>query len=435
MVVQISNIDNREAELTKSEKSEMVGKVIELLLSKERKGWKKGEKKKETFQTLASRFGLSERTIANTYYRSVKIVVEEENKKKENKKESRNSKLHIVKNENIAINKVVDSSQTKDLEEEKAGDSDKKEVANKEVVKSELIDSNTDKKVSSFSYQTNNYTKKIELDSLGRPLKPPYKPNDIIDVKVDHIRDFGVFCYTLDEYEYKGLLHISEIKEIFVSDANDYFEIGDIIKVKVLMSQPNRLTFSTRDLRVQMKNKKKEETIMADTSLPKNPPINVIGEKFGKELQSKITTYQVNKPKTAFKNEVEDILKEDHANIDKAEIEALFAEQLKEEEERMKEKTKQKEESEIVENVEAKEIAVLPTRINEQDFADVQSFLNNKIGALSPKAQLKLMQILDKQGMFKSTLAISKVSENFIVDYGLIFMEMVANELEKDECL
>jgi predicted RNA-binding protein with RPS1 domain len=419
--------ENKTGEMSKTEKSELVKKATQLLLSKERKGWKDGEKKKETFQSLASKFGLSERTITNTYYKMVLPVISEEN---DDTKESdkTTTKLHLVRNEKI---------ETDNNKQEKQESKNENKETQTELVlenKVEMVDKKKEqptKRVASFTPQ--NYVKKIELDSLGRPMKPPYKANDIIEVKVDHIREFGVFCYTLDEYEYKGLLHISEIKDIFVSDANDYFQAGDIIKVKVLMAQPNRLTFSTRDLKVPLKTKAKEENNVADTTLPKNPPINSIGEQFGKQLQSKITTYQVNKPITAFKEEVEEILKEDEANIDKAEIEALFAEQLKEEEERIKEEAKAKAQTEMVTTEVGGEI--IPTRVNERDIADVQTFLNNKIGALSPNAQHKLVQILEKQGMFKSTMAISKVSENFVVDYGLIFMEMVARELEKDECL
>lgn len=420
MSVNLQASDNKTGELTKSEKSELVQKATQLLLSKERKGWGEKEKKKDHFQTLANRFGISHRTITNAYYKSVMPIIEEEREKKE----KRNGKLHIVKNENVIKSEKTSSLTMKKNEEEE-------EKLNNDV-KNDKTDDKKTVKVEQ-SNKVNTYEKKVQLDSLGRPLKPPYKPYDIIEVKVDHIRDFGVFCYTMDEYEFKGLLHISEIKDIFVSDANDYFEVGDIIRVKVLLSQPNRLTFSTRDLKVQPK-KKKEETSVTDT-LPKNPPINVIGEQFGKQLQSKVTSYQMNKPKEAFKEEVDDILKEDEANINKAEIEALFAEQIKEEEERQKAELKKQEEAKKEEMAKTEDGELLPSRINDRDFADVQSYLNSKIGALSPNAQSRLLQILEKQGMFKSSMAISKVADNFVVDYGLIFMEMVARELEKDECL
>jgi predicted RNA-binding protein with RPS1 domain len=419
--------ENKTGEMSKTEKSELVKKATQLLLSKERKGWKDGEKKKETFQSLASKFGLSERTITNTYYKMVLPVISEESDETEDKTDKRTATLHLVKNEK----NETDNTQLEKQDKKNENQDTQTELVLENKVETAEKKEETIKRVA--SYTPTSYPRKIELDSLGRPLKPPYKPNDIIEVKVDHIRDFGVFCYTLDEYEYKGLLHISEIKDIFVSDANDYFEAGDIIKVKVVLAQANRLQFSTRDLKVPLKTKAKEENNVADSTLPKNPPINSIGEQFGKQLQSKITTYQTNKPKTAFKEEVEEILKEDEAKIDKAEIEALFAEQLKEEEEQIKAEEKAKTQTGLATSQVSGEI--IPTRVNERDIADVQTFLNNKIGALSPNAQHKLVQILEKQGMFKSTMAISKVSEDFVVDYGLIFMEMVARELEKDECL
>lgn len=401
-------------EISKNEKSELLKKVVELLLAKERKGWNEDEMKKEVFEQMAVRFGLTFSSIRNTYYHKVVPMFNEENEKKN----PRSASLTLVKKEETGQNETSIEEKQKD----KTG------LKN---IKVEVI---TDTKktlppVSKTSMPP--VPKPRELDSMGRPLRPPYKINDIIEVKVDHIKEYGVFCVTMDEYEYKGLLHISEIKDIFISDANDYFEIGEIIKAKVILCQPERLNFSTRDMKIQIK-KKKEDTIVADT-VPKNPPINSIGEQFGKQLQSKLTTYAGNKPNPSLiKDEIEEMLKEEGAqNLDREEIEALFAEQIKQEEEQ-----ERQEQAKAQTQLSTQTVAeIIPTNVSERDIADAQTYLNNKIGALSPNAQYKLIQILEKRGMFKSTMAIGKVSDNFVVDYGLIFLEMVDRELEKDECL
>jgi predicted RNA-binding protein with RPS1 domain len=417
-----STVKEKTNDLSIKKKSEMVDKVVELLISKERKGWEKRGEKKEEFKKLANKFGISERTIHNNYYRRVLPVVQEEEKKDD--KESRKAKFQVIMNDAPVENKIEEDKKDDKKEDKKV------EIKNDKQDKAEKIEATKTTTKPVAKPVTNTVIKKQEMkyDSQGRPVKPPYKVNDIIEVKVDHIKEYGVFCKTLDEYEYNGLLHISEIKDIFVSDPNDHFKVGDIINVKVIMAQPNRLNFSTRNLRVPIKIKEQEDVDVADVTLPKNPPINSIGEQFGEQLKSKINTYSVNKPQNAFKNEVEDILKEDDANIDNAEIEKLFESQLKEEEENEKNEAKKQEESN-------EGGALTPNKVSERDLADAKSFLNNKIGALSPKAQAKLIEVLDKKGMFKSTIAIGKVAENFVVDYGLIFMEMVAEELEKDECL
>jgi general stress protein 13 len=403
--------------ITRDEKAELQNKIVGLLLSKERKGWKEDEMKKDAFADLSRKFGVPVATIKNYYYTKVMPVINEEVEKKG----QRTATLTLVKNDKELVAEQITVDK---LDEIIVAENKTETVLTQEETEIRLVEEQKKTYPPVVKHSLPPVAKPRELDNLGRPLRPPYKINDIIEVKVDHIKDYGVFCITQDEYEYKGLLHISEIKDIFISDANDYFEIGEIIKAKVILAQPERLNFSTREMKIQMK-KKKEETYVTDT-LPKNPPLNTIGEKFGKQLQS-LTTYAVSQ-NTAFKNEVDEILKEDEANIDKAEIEALFAEQIKEEEARMKQ-----EEANDLAIVQGGEI--IPSRVSERDLADVQVFLNNKIGALSPNAQNKLVQILDKMGMFKSTMAISKVQENFVVDYGLIFMEMVSRELEKDEYL
>ena len=59
-----------------------------------------------------------------------------------------------------------------------------------------------------------------------------YKKGEIIKGCVSGIEKYGAFV-NLDEY-YSGLIHISEISDGFVSNINNYFDIGDTIYVKVL---------------------------------------------------------------------------------------------------------------------------------------------------------------------------------------------------------
>lgn len=439
------NDSSKTADLTIMQKSEIVDKVVELLIAKEKKGWTKRGEKKTEFKKLADKFGISTKTITNNYYKRVLPLMKEE-QEKETEKAQRKAKLTVVKNEapieikeeekqdeqlEIEVNEDSKESsfenQVEETVEMLTGQKEKVEAPIKPTASSVNVTKkiSVDDSINDFLYKTEAETKKttskFEKDVYGKPLKPPYKHNDIIEVRVDHIRDFGVFCYTCDEYEYKGLIHISEIKDIFVSDPNDYFEVGDIIKVKVLMATHNRLTFSTRDMKLQLK-KEKEDIDVGDFTLPKNPPINSLGDKFDKDLQNKLNTIVVEpkpiKEETLIQKEVETILKEDEATIEGDEIEELVTSQLLEEG-----KVKESEEP------------TFTNKVNEKDFNDIQNFLNGKIGALSPNAKHKLMELLEDNGMFKSSVIINKVAENFIVDYGMIFMKMVAKELAKDECL
>ena len=55
--------------------------------------------------------------------------------------------------------------------------------------------------------------------------------NDIIVCEVTNIRPFGVF---VKHQNYKGLIHISEISNLYVEDLNVLFEVGDKISVCIL---------------------------------------------------------------------------------------------------------------------------------------------------------------------------------------------------------
>lgn len=59
-----------------------------------------------------------------------------------------------------------------------------------------------------------------------------YSKNEVVLGLVTGIENYGIFV-SLDEY-YSGLIHISEISEDFVRNINNYVNIGETIKVRVL---------------------------------------------------------------------------------------------------------------------------------------------------------------------------------------------------------
>ena len=58
--------------------------------------------------------------------------------------------------------------------------------------------------------------------------------DEIVEGCVTGIESYGIFV-TLDEY-YSGLIHISEISDGFVKDVNNFVNIGETIKARVLES-------------------------------------------------------------------------------------------------------------------------------------------------------------------------------------------------------
>ena len=75
-----------------------------------------------------------------------------------------------------------------------------------------------------------------------------YKINDIIDVTVTSIVPYGVFVKA--DYDYTGLIHISEITGGFIKDITKYFKIGNIVKAEVIdIDEENkRLKLTTKNI-------------------------------------------------------------------------------------------------------------------------------------------------------------------------------------------
>ena len=59
-----------------------------------------------------------------------------------------------------------------------------------------------------------------------------YEKGKIVTGQVTGIEKYGIFV-SLDEF-YSGLIHISEISDGFVKDINDYVDVGETIKARVV---------------------------------------------------------------------------------------------------------------------------------------------------------------------------------------------------------
>ncbi len=89
-----------------------------------------------------------------------------------------------------------------------------------------------------------------------------YYKDEIVEGLVTGIENYGIFI-GLDEY-YSGLIHISEISDGYVRDINNYVNIGETIKVRVLDSDDDsfhvKLSIKNLDYRINRKNTKINET-------------------------------------------------------------------------------------------------------------------------------------------------------------------------------
>ncbi len=84
-----------------------------------------------------------------------------------------------------------------------------------------------------------------------------YYKDEIIEGCVTGIEKYGIFV-TLDEY-YSGLIHISEITDSFVRDINNFVNIGETIRVRVLDTDDDtfHVKLSIKDLNYRFNKRKK----------------------------------------------------------------------------------------------------------------------------------------------------------------------------------
>lgn len=61
-----------------------------------------------------------------------------------------------------------------------------------------------------------------------------FKVGEIVKVQVIGFQHYGIFAKSLDDEEYTGLIHISEISNDFVKDVNRFAKLNDIIYAKIL---------------------------------------------------------------------------------------------------------------------------------------------------------------------------------------------------------
>ena len=87
------------------------------------------------------------------------------------------------------------------------------------------------------------------------------KIGKIVEGQITGITKYGVFVSLEDKYV--GMVHISEVSNKFVSDLNEQFKIGDIVRVKVLSIDEDKLQvkLSIKKVGGNVKNRKSIEEL------------------------------------------------------------------------------------------------------------------------------------------------------------------------------
>lgn len=82
------------------------------------------------------------------------------------------------------------------------------------------------------------------------------KSGDIVEGQITGVTKYGVFVSLEDNYV--GLIHISEVSNKFVSDLTKLFTIGNVIKVKVLEIDEDKLQVKLSIKKIQSSIKKRK---------------------------------------------------------------------------------------------------------------------------------------------------------------------------------
>ena len=69
---------------------------------------------------------------------------------------------------------------------------------------------------------------------------------DIVECSVINITNYGAFVQLEDNQ--KGLIHISEIANKYVEDANTVLKVGQVVKAKVLSIDNGKISLSIKQL-------------------------------------------------------------------------------------------------------------------------------------------------------------------------------------------
>lgn len=91
-----------------------------------------------------------------------------------------------------------------------------------------------------------------------------YECGKVVTGCVTGIENYGIFV-GLDDY-YSGLIHISEISTKFVKDVNDYVNIGETIRVKIVDKDEEsfHLKLSIKDIDYRVNNKRRNKIAETD---------------------------------------------------------------------------------------------------------------------------------------------------------------------------
>ncbi len=100
-----------------------------------------------------------------------------------------------------------------------------------------------------------------------------FKVGSVVKGEVTGVESYGIFVKL--EYNYSGLIHISEITERFVKDINNYARLGEVIyvEIKEIDEETKKCILSVKDLNYRIdENRKVKESVRGFSPLKQRLP-------------------------------------------------------------------------------------------------------------------------------------------------------------------
>lgn len=126
-------------------------------------------------------------------------------------------------------------------------------------------------------------------------------PGDLVITTVETVTDYGAYV-NLDEYDKKGLLHISEIASSWIRNIRDFVREGQKIVLKVLRVdvEKGHIDMSLRrvtrrekiDKIMSWKKERKAETLLKSVAEKTGLPLEEVNEKAGALMEKEYGLYE-----------------------------------------------------------------------------------------------------------------------------------------------
>lgn len=308
--------------------------------------------------------------------------------------------------------------------------------------------------------------------------KPIYIYGQLVRAEVKAVKNYGFLVQTMDEHMVQGLVHISDIKDGFVQNIYELAKEDDIIeaKVKKYDKYENRLNLSTKELpkfRVgkvkrednfstlaekeayqeqkydngatytTITNNPSEEEIVASYEPTAKPANNALAEQLlslKDKLKLEPTETSDVKPKQqepihtpvqqtiSDSSKEEEVIKEKELN-EKASYSYVIGESKKV---NMDAKTLNRGEDTMITT---EQVKVDPNPLSQleieqsREVNNILDRLKDKVGAISPQAREKLLQLLSEKGLVEFTIAMMQVIPDFKPDLGLVLLNQIEEKV------